>query len=288
MQPRREVLGRIGVCSGVQLTHGEVLTSSSLGSHGVLVDVNCLLLGLGEVLVDKVPVDKLVEEGGHVGGAHVLVVDIVGVLPHVHGQDRRLAVSQGVARADGLVDRELGAIPAEPRPAGAERGVASDVKLLLELVIRPKVLVNLGRDVAGGRAAAVGLHAVPVERVVPGLSGVVEQAHVVVLVRLHEDGLGVVSLHLGALDHLVGDVDVLGVVLVVVDGEGSLGDLRLKRGVVVGEGRELDLHRHTGGRGGLTLAEGKAAAEERRREGIRSHGEGGQHSVLGEHCVSDA
>eukprot|EP00961_Rhodomonas_salina_P134495 1809288-Rhodomonas_salina.1 len=33
----------------------------------------------------------------------------------------------------------------------------------------------LGRDVAGGRAAAVGLHAVPVERVVPGLSGVVEQ-----------------------------------------------------------------------------------------------------------------
>jgi hypothetical protein len=36
-------------------------------------------------------------------------------------------------------------------------------------------------------------------------------------VGLHDDGGGVVVLHLGALDHLVGHVHVLGVVLVVVD-----------------------------------------------------------------------
>jgi len=43
-------------------------------------------------------------------------------------------------------------------------------------------------------------------------------AHLVAsLVGLHDDGGGVVVLHLGALDHLVGHVHVLGVVLVVVD-----------------------------------------------------------------------
>ena len=42
------------------------------------------LLGL-EVGRDKVPVDQGGEEVGHVGGAHVLVVEVVGVLPDVHG-----------------------------------------------------------------------------------------------------------------------------------------------------------------------------------------------------------
>ena len=37
------------------------------------------------------------------------------------------------------------------------------------------------------------------------------------LVRLHDDGRAVVFLHLGAFDHLVGHVHVLGMVLVVVD-----------------------------------------------------------------------
>jgi hypothetical protein len=37
------------------------------------------------------------------------------------------------------------------------------------------------------------------------------------LVGLQDDGSSVIILHLGALDHLVGHVNVLGVVLVVVD-----------------------------------------------------------------------
>jgi hypothetical protein len=38
------------------------------------------------------------------------------------------------------------------------------------------MLVDERADPAAGRAAAVGLHAIPVERVVEGLGGVVEEA----------------------------------------------------------------------------------------------------------------
>lgn len=37
------------------------------------------------------------------------------------------------------------------------------------------------------------------------------------LVRLDKNGRAIITLHLGSLDHLVGRVNVLGVVLVVVD-----------------------------------------------------------------------
>jgi hypothetical protein len=63
------------------------------------------------------------------------------------------------------------------------------------------------------------------------------------LVGLQDDGSSVIILHLGALDHLVGHVNVLGVVLVVVDLEGLLADLGLECSVVVREGRQRDFHR---------------------------------------------
>src|SRR5579859_7626866 len=55
--------------------------------------------GPGEVLRRKLPVDELLEQRVHVIGAPVLVVQIVGMLPHVDreqrlrtGGDRRLRV----------------------------------------------------------------------------------------------------------------------------------------------------------------------------------------------------
>src|SRR3546814_2976218 len=70
--------------------------------------------------------------------AAVLVLQVVGVLPHVQAQDR------GVARADALheravlvgaaLDRELaGLVHAQPRPAAAEAGQRGLGEGLLEL-----------------------------------------------------------------------------------------------------------------------------------------------------------
>src|SRR5690606_1785433 len=76
--------------------------------------------------LDLVPVDHVVERGDVVRAA-VLVLQVVGMLPHVQAQDR------GVARADALhervvlvgaaLDQELArGIGGQPRPAAAEAG----------------------------------------------------------------------------------------------------------------------------------------------------------------------
>ena len=54
---------------------------------------------------------------------HVLVVEVVGVLPDIHREDGGLAIGDGVASADGLVDHELGAVPRQPCPAGTKGSV---------------------------------------------------------------------------------------------------------------------------------------------------------------------
>lgn len=97
---------------------------------------------------------------------------------------------------------------------------------------------------------------------VPGLGGVVEETLVAGLVGLHYDGGAVVALHVGALDHLVGHVDVLGVVLVVVDLEGLLADLGLKV-CIAGKsgGRQL----HWVGKGSTLCGRGGEGEEGRRR-----------------------
>ena len=52
-------------------------------------------LNLGKVGVDKVPVDELVEEVVHVLRAHVLHIQVVGVLPHIDHQQGGLGREGG-------------------------------------------------------------------------------------------------------------------------------------------------------------------------------------------------
>src|SRR5438128_11335362 len=79
-----------------------------------------LTSGLHEPLVDLVPVDD-VPPGGQVLRAAVLVLEVVGVLPHVVAHDGIVALGKGVV----LVGRAHGgqlAVPGEhqPGPAAAE------------------------------------------------------------------------------------------------------------------------------------------------------------------------
>src|SRR5215211_3660867 len=82
---------------------------------------------------DRVPVDR-VPPGVDVVGTAVLVLQVVGVLPDVHAQQRVPAVGQGVVLVGGRDHREARAVVHEPGPAGAELVHAGVLHLRLELV----------------------------------------------------------------------------------------------------------------------------------------------------------
>src|SRR5579863_8399935 len=131
------------------------------------------LLRLGEVLRDEVPVDEVVEERLHEIGPAVLEVEIIGVLPHVAGHQRGLALAERVDRIRRPGDRELAAAGDEPGPAAAELADRGGLEIVLELGEAAEIAVDRLREVAARGAAAIGLHAVPEEGMVPHLRGVV-------------------------------------------------------------------------------------------------------------------
>ena len=69
-----------------------VCTCEKPRRSGAVGQLASLLPGFRQVLGDEVPVDQMVEEGLHEVGPAVLVVEIIGVLPNVAGQQRRLAL----------------------------------------------------------------------------------------------------------------------------------------------------------------------------------------------------
>ena len=215
-------------------------------------------LGLREVLVDEVPVDELVEERLHPDGTQVLVVEVVGVLPHVHHEERRDAGGRrhlGVGRAH---DLELAVVRDQPGPAGAEPADGRGLEVLDELVAGEVGLLLVpaaerGGDLLGDgarrRAAAARLHAVPEEGVVPHLRRVVEHR---LLVRLaghgHDHVLEALVREVGAVHQLVQGVDVGLVVLAVVEADRARGVVRLQRVFRVRERRQFERHRSSCGR----------------------------------------
>ena len=112
-------------------------------------------------------------------------------------------------------------------------------ELLSELLKAAELLLNELSKLAGGLSSAVGLHAVPVEGVVEGLGGIVEQ-RLVLPIGLAKNGDHIITLHLSARDHRVGHGDVLGVVLVVVDTKSLFIESGSQGSVIIWKRRELD------------------------------------------------
>ena len=50
--------------------------------------------------IDKLPVDKMVDKGIQIITAPVLIVEIIGMLPHIHGQ-KRLQSIKSIAKNRG-------------------------------------------------------------------------------------------------------------------------------------------------------------------------------------------
>ena len=70
----------------------------------------------------ELPVHQVAEPRLDVGGAGVLVVEVVGVLPHVQGEQRRHAVLEGQVGVLGLDDVQPTVARDQPCPPRAEQG----------------------------------------------------------------------------------------------------------------------------------------------------------------------
>src|SRR5215213_7069356 len=122
---------------------------------------------------DVGPVDDI-PPGGEIVGATVLVLEIVGVLPHVAAQDRTLAVHERAVLVGSALDAEAPApIRKEPAPPAAKPADARLLELLLEL---REAAERLG-DRLGERAARflgpTGRHHFPEHRVIDVAAAVV-------------------------------------------------------------------------------------------------------------------
>ena len=95
------------------------------------------------------------------------------------GQNRHSALlgNRGVGTG-GLGDLQAGGGPHQPSPSRTEGSVTGGIELCAEGSIGTERTVDQVGNSAGGLTAAAGLHALPVEGVVPDLSGVVEQTSV--------------------------------------------------------------------------------------------------------------
>ena len=175
-------------------------------------------------------------EGGEVVGAAVLIVEIVGVLPDVEGEEGLEVVKEGVVGVGFLGDDEFAVgADAEPDPAGAEEGGATVLELMLERFERAEVAdyqvgYGAGAEVVGG-AELVEIHGVVEE-----LAGVVEEGAGGALDDLGE-GL---ALEAAGGEELVEVVEVGFEVLAVMELEGLGADDAEGVGGV-GEGRHGEL-----------------------------------------------
>src|ERR1035437_5584262 len=169
-----------------------------------------------QVLGGEVPVRQL-PEGLDVLGPRIAVVDVVGVLPDIAGQQ---GLVLGRQRGPGVAGRPQFESSVrhldEPGPTGAEQADRGFGELFLELLEGPEVFLDALEQRAGRFARGVRAEAVPVEGVVPDLGGVVED---LALGGAH-DVLERQVLILGAGNELVQIVHVCLMVLAVVVFEG--------------------------------------------------------------------
>jgi len=94
--------------------------------------------GLSQILGHEIPVHQMIEKCLDEIRPPVLVIEIVGVLPHVAGQQRTLALRQGIDRVRRGGNLELAALGNEPGPAAAELSDRCGFELFLELSSPPQ------------------------------------------------------------------------------------------------------------------------------------------------------
>jgi hypothetical protein len=156
------------------------------------------------------------------------------VLPDVEYEQRRDAGVNGRIRIAGGDDSQLAVVVHQPDPAAAELADGCVHELPAELVDVAELVVDPRQDAALGLATAIRRHALPEERVVPGLERVVEDADLRLDPRLGNDLLEAQVLIRRVFDQAVELVDIPAVMLVIVIGHRLRGNMRFERVPVVG------------------------------------------------------
>src|SRR5688572_11408509 len=197
----------------------------------------------GEVAVGEVPADEMPDHRVGVVGAPVLVVEVVGVLPHVEREQRDLAVGdRGVGVAGGR-DGELAAILHQPSPAAAELAGGGSRERRGKGFITAKIAIDAGGDLSVRVTAAARLQRPPIEGVVPGLRSVVEERAMAVLPgRLLDDQLKRQVRQAHLLRQCSRLVDIGLVMLAVMQLERAARDEGLQGFVGIRKGRQSELH----------------------------------------------
>src|SRR5580658_7507460 len=123
----------------------------------------------GQDLCGEFPIHEVVEKRLDEVGAAVLVIEIIGVLPDVAGEERGLTERErrhGVRR---LRDLELVLVDHQPSPAAAELADRGLLELIFEFGEAAEIAVDARGERARRFSAAIGLHRGPEEGVVPRL-----------------------------------------------------------------------------------------------------------------------
>src|SRR4051812_9104879 len=194
----------------------------------------------GVELGDLAPVDH-VPERVQVVRAAVLVLQVVGVLPHVGAQQRRLAGRHRVVLVRRARHRQARAIVDQPRPAGAELVHAGVLELGLEVGEGAERGVDRLRQRAVGLTAAVGGQPLPEQAVVVVAAAVVADRLLLVgrqRIEALEHVLDRLAVPLGARKCRVHLVHIRLMVLVVMDLHRLRVDMGLERVVRVRQIRD--------------------------------------------------
>src|SRR5882724_1087055 len=191
-----------------------------------------------QILRRKIPVHQIPERGDIIRPA-VPVVYIVGVLPDVTGEQRLVRSGQwrGCIRRIRDVHRAVGLLH-QPGPSGSEIPDRALRKCFLESGKGSEFSGDRLREGALGFAARARRQTVPVERVVPDLRGIVEDAAGGFADDLLETGI----LEFGALHQIIEIGDIGLMMLAVVEFQRFLRNMRLQGVQCVREGWELMLH----------------------------------------------
>jgi len=145
-------------------------------------------------------------------------------------------MGQGQVGVGGFGDLQGAAIEHEPGPAAAELGGTSGFELLDEGFEATEIGVDFVGQGACGAVATTGLHALPVETVVPHLGGVVEHTSFAGITGHRLNGLlEALAFEIRARHQVVEVGHVASVVLAVVKLQGGAGDMGLERIKAVGQ-----------------------------------------------------
>src|ERR1035437_8596376 len=199
-----------------------------------------------EPVFDFLPVDY-VPPGGNVIRAAVLILQVVGVLPHVQAHHVALALHYGAVLVGGGRNLEFPAGSQQPRPAGAEARGRGLVELLLEALEAAESADDRLGHVAHRRPSTARPHDLPEHRVVDVAAAVVAHRGANVL---GNDGAvagqqlldGLVRQGGGRFQRFVQVGDIRVMVLAVVDLHRHFVDVRLQRIGRIGQWRKCERH----------------------------------------------